>query len=125
MSEWEIAVQAAQSKKAEEIVVLDIGKVSSFTDTFVVCSGVNTRQNQAISDAIQTTLKQEGVRASGIEGFQNAEWILMDYGDFVVHVLSAEARRFYDLERLWKNAPRVPVPEASFSLWPAILQQEP
>ena len=113
MSEWEIAVQAAQSKKAEEIVVLDIGKVSSFTDTFVVCSGVNTRQNQAISDAIQTTLKQEGVRASGIEGFQNAEWILMDYGDFVVHVLSAEARSFYDLERLWKNAPRVPVPEAA------------
>ena len=113
MSEWEIAVQAAQSKKAEEIVVLDIGKVSSFTDTFVVCSGANTRQNQAISDAIQTTLKQEGVWASGIEGFQNAEWILMDYGDFVVHVLSAEARSFYDLERLWKNAPRVPVPEAA------------
>ncbi len=113
MSEWEIAVQAAQSKKAEDIVVLDIGKVSSFTDTFVVCSGSNTRQNQAISDAIQTTLKQEGVRAAGIEGFQNAEWILMDYGDFVVHVLSPEARKYYDLERLWRKAPRIPVPEAA------------
>lgn len=113
MSEWEIAVQAAQSKKAEDIVVLDIGKVSSFTDTFVVCSGSNTRQNQAISDEIQTTLKQEGVRVAGIEGFQNAEWILMDYGDFVVHVLSPEARKYYDLERLWKNAPRIPVPEAA------------
>ena len=113
MSEWEIAVQAAQSKKAEDIVVLDIGKVSSFTDTFVVCSGSNTRQNQAISDEIQTTLKQEGVRVAGIEGFQNAEWILMDYGDFVVHVLSPEARKYYDLERLWRNAPRIPVPEAA------------
>ncbi len=113
MSEWEIAVQAAQSKKAEDIVVLDIGKVSSFTDTFVVCSGSNTRQNQAISDEIQTTLKQEGVRAAGIEGFQNAEWILMDYGDFVVHVLSPEARKYYDLERLWRNAPRISVPEAA------------
>ena len=113
MSEWEIAVQAALSKKADDIVVLDIGKVSSFTDTFVVCSGSNTRQNQAISDEIRTTLKQEGVRAAGIEGFQNAEWILMDYGDFVVHVLSPEARKFYDLERLWRNAPRIPVPEAA------------
>ncbi len=113
MSEWEIAVQAAQSKKAEDIVVLDIGKVSSFTDTFVVCSGSNTRQNQAISDEIQTTLKQEGVRVAGIEGFQNAEWILMDYGDFVVHVLSPEARKYYDLERLWRKAPRIPVPEAA------------
>lgn len=113
MSEWEIAVQAAQSKKAEDIVVLDIGKVSSFTNTFVVCSGSNTRQNQAISDEIQTTLKQEGVRVAGIEGFQNAEWILMDYGDFIVHVLSPEARKYYDLERLWRNAPRIPVPEAA------------
>ena len=113
MSEWEIAVQAALSKKADDIVVLDIGKVSSFTDTFVVCSGSNTRQNQAISDEIQATLKREGVRAAGIEGFQNAEWILMDYGDFVVHVLSPEARKFYDLERLWRKAPRIPVPEAA------------
>ena len=105
MTEWEIAVQAAQEKQADDIVVLDIGQVSTFTDTFVVCSGGNTRQNQAISDAIQATLKQEGVRVVGVEGFRNAEWILMDYGDFVVHVLSREARKFYDLERLWKNAP--------------------
>ena len=113
MTEWEKAVQAAQEKQANDIVVLNIGQVSTFTDTFVVCSGGNNRQNQAISDAIQTTLRQEGVRAVGIEGFQNAEWILMDYGDFVVHVLSTEARKFYDLERLWKNAPRIPVPEAA------------
>ncbi len=113
MREWEVAVQAARSRKGEDIVVLDIAKASSFTDTFVICAGTNARQNQAISDAIETVLKKEGVRSIGIEGYQNAEWILMDYGDFVVHIFSAEARRFYDRERLWRNAPRLPIPEAA------------
>ncbi len=113
MSEWEVAVQAARSRKGEDIVVLDIAKISSFTDTFVICVGTNSRQNQAISDAIEMALKKEGVRPIGIEGHRNAEWILMDYGDFVVHIFSEESRRFYDLERLWRNAPRLPIPEAA------------
>ena len=113
MSEWEVAVQAARSRKGEDIVVLDIAKISSFTDTFVICAGTNTRQNQAISDAIEMALKKEGVRPIGIEGHRNAEWILMDYGDFVVHIFSEKSRRFYDLERLWRNAPRLPIPEAA------------
>ena len=113
MSEWEVAVQAARSRKGEDIVVLDIANISSFTDTFVICVGTNSRQNQAISDAIEMALKKEGVRPIGIEGHRNAEWILMDYGDFVVHIFSEESRRFYDLERLWRNAPRLPIPEAA------------
>ncbi len=113
MREWEVAVQAARSRKGEDIVVLDIAKVSTFTDTFVICAGTNPRQNQAVSDAIEMSLKKEGVRPIGIEGYQNAEWILMDYGDFVVHIFSAESRRFYDLERLWRKAPRLPIPEAA------------
>lgn len=113
MSEWEQAVQAAQSKKAEEIVILDIHAVSSFSDRFVICTGNNPRQVQAISDAIEMALKAEGVRPIGIEGYNAAEWILMDYGDFVIHIFVPETRKFYDLERLWKNAPRIPVPEAA------------
>ncbi len=113
MTEWEIAVQAAQSKKAEGIVALDISKVSSFADVFLVCSGSNTRQNQAISDAIQSELREAGLRPLGVEGYQNALWILLDYGDFVIHVLSPETRKLYDLERLWKHAPRIRLPEAA------------
>ena len=113
MTEWEIAVQAAQSRKAEDIVALDISEVSSIADVFIVCGGTNTRQNQAISDAIQSDLRDEGLRPLGIEGYQNAVWILLDYGDFVIHVLAPEARKLYDLERLWNNAPRIPVPEAA------------
>lgn len=113
MSEWEIAVQAAQSKKAEDIVALDISAVSSIADIFLICSGSNSRQNQAISDAIQSELRDAGLRALGVEGYQNAVWVLLDYGDFVIHVQSPEARKLYDLERLWNNAARIPVPEAA------------
>ena len=113
MADWEVAVRAAQSKKAEDIVVLDILAVSSFTDAFVICSGSNQRQVQSIADGIETELKAAGVRPIGIEGYSNGGWVLMDYGDFVVHILLPESRKFYDLERLWKNAPRIPVPEAA------------
>jgi ribosome-associated protein len=109
MSEWEIAVGAAQSRKAEDIVVLKIGPASSFTDFFVICTGTNPRQVQAIADSVEMALKSEGVRPIGIEGYQAAEWILLDYGDWVFHVFSPSARRFYDLERLWKNASRVAI----------------
>ena len=113
MAEWEIAVAAAQSRKADNLVVLSIKEISSFTDTFVLCTGFNSRQVQAISEAIEKALREEGVRAIGIEGRQNAEWVLMDYSDFIVHVFSKKAREFYDLERLWKRAPRIPVPDAA------------
>ena len=113
MTDWETAVGAAQERKATDLVVLDIKEVSTFTDTFVLCTGLNARQVQAISNAIEKALKEEGVRAIGIEGYQNAEWVLMDYGDFLVHIFSPQARDFYDLERLWKRAPRIPVPDAA------------
>ncbi len=113
MTEWEIAVQEARSKKAEDIVLLKIGPVNSFTDYFLICTGSNPRQCQAISDAIEITLKAEGVRPIGIEGYSSAEWILLDYGDFVVHIFSPQSRQFYALERLWKTATRVPLPNAN------------
>jgi ribosome-associated protein len=111
MSEWELAIQAAQSRKAEDIVLLKIGPVSSFTDYFLICTGTNPRQVQAIADSIEATLKAEGVRAIGIEGYRAAEWVLLDYGDFVVHVFSPQSREFYGLERLWKTAQRLPLPD--------------
>ena len=112
MSDWETAVHAAQSRKAEDILVLDIQAVSSFTDKFILCTGTNPKQVQAISDAIAQDVKREGSHALGVEGYANGEWILMDYGHLVVHVFSPVARDYYALERLWKRAPRVEVPEA-------------
>ncbi len=109
MEPWEVAVEAAQSKKAEDIAVLDLKEVASFTDTFVICSGLNPRQNQAISDEVEKQLKGEGLRAISIEGYQQAEWILMDYGYFIVHIFSRRARDYYELERLWRAARRVEV----------------
>lgn len=113
MPAWEIAVHAAQARKAEDIVVLDISVLSSFTDAFVLCTGRSQRQLQAIADAIEEDLRAEGWRPMGIEGRRNASWILMDYGDFVIHILTPEARKFYDIERLWRAAPHLFVAEAS------------
>ena len=111
MEAWRVAVEAAQSKKAEDISVLDLEEVASFTNYFVICNGLSTRQNQAISDEVERQLKLEGIRASSVEGYQQAEWILMDYGDFIVHIFSPRSRNYYELERLWKTARRVAVPE--------------
>lgn len=113
MHEWEVAVQAAQSKKAEQIVALDIKAVSSFTDTFVICNGSNTRQVQSISDAIEEALREHGLRPIGLEGYDHAGWILIDYGHLIIHIFLPEVREFYGLERLWKTAPRIPIPEAA------------
>jgi ribosome-associated protein len=112
MEAWQVAVGAAQSKKAEDISVLDLHAVASFTNRFVICHGLSSRQNQAISDEVERQLKNEGVRPVSIEGYQHAEWILMDYGDFIVHIFSRRARDYYDLERLWRTAPRIALPEA-------------
>ena len=102
------AINACQEKKAEEITILELEKGSgAFTDYFVVCSGTNPRQIQAISDEVEDRLKKAGMPPTHVEGYKQAEWVLLDYVDFVVHVFSEKSRRFYDLERLWKSAKRL------------------
>ena len=101
------AIQACLEKKAEELTILEMEKGSALTDYFVLCSGTNPRQVQAIVDEVELQLKKAGIRPNNIEGYNNAEWVLMDYVDFVVHVFSEKARKFYDLERLWKSAKRL------------------
>lgn len=105
-----MALEAAGDKKAIEIVVLDLREIASFTDYFLITSGANERQVQAISDGIVETLKKSGSPALRVEGYKTAEWILVDYGDFVVHIFDEKARRFYDLERLWRESKRVALP---------------
>lgn len=108
---------AAWEKKALDLTVLDLRDIASFTDFFVIATGTNKRQVQAISDEVVEQLKRHGTRAARVEGYQTAEWILVDYGDFVVHVFDDKARRFYDLERLWRESKRVDVsPEQLRSL---------
>jgi len=104
------ALHAAGEKKAIEPVVLDLREIASFTDYFVIVSGANERQVQAISDEIYESLKKAGHAAARVEGYKTAEWILLDYGDFVVHVFEQKARKFYDLERLWRESKRVELP---------------
>ena len=113
MEDWEVAVQAAQERKALDTIVLEIGQVSTFTEQFVICHGTNSRQVQAIADSVERGVKAQGRRPLRIEGYQNAEWVLLDYGDFVVHVFSRDKRYYYDLERLWKSAPKLPIPVAA------------
>ena len=101
-------IQACLEKKAEEISILEMEKGSgAFTDYFVLCSGTNPRQVQAIADEVELQLKKMGLRPTHVEGYNQAEWVLVDYVDFVVHVFSEKARKFYDLERLWKSAKRL------------------
>ena len=102
------AIRACLEKKAEEITILELEQGSgAFTDYFVVCSGSNPRQVQAIADEVETRLKKAGLWPNQIEGYKQAEWVLLDYFDFVVHVFSEKARKFYDLERLWKSSRRL------------------
>jgi len=102
------AIQACLEKKAEELSILEMEKGSgAFTDYFVLCSGTNPRQVQAISDEVELRLKRAGIYPNSIEGYKQAEWVLIDYVDFVVHIFSEKARKFYDLERLWKSAKRL------------------
>jgi ribosome-associated protein len=105
-----MALHAAGEKKAIDTVVLDLREIATFTDYFVIASGANQRQVQAISDEVTEKLKKAGTPAARVEGYQTAEWILLDYGDFVVHVFADKARRFYDLERLWREGKRVELP---------------
>jgi ribosome-associated protein len=107
----EAAIRAAQDRKALDMSILDLKNASSFTDFFVICSGTSTRHTQAICDGIVEKLKADGLAPTQVEGYSQAEWILLDYLNFVVHIFTDRARHFYDLERLWKTASRVPVPE--------------
>ncbi len=102
------AIAACQEKKAEQITILELEKGSgAFTDYFVVCSGTNPRQIQAIADEVELRLKRTGLYPAHVEGYRQAEWVLLDYVDFVVHVFAEHARRYYELERLWKSAKRL------------------
>ena len=101
--------KAIEDKKGEGLTVLDLRGISSFTDYFVICHGNNSRQNQAISDNVSQTLKKERhLTPAHVEGFENAEWILLDYLDFVVHVFSESARDYFKLEKLWSDAVKMP-----------------
>jgi ribosome-associated protein len=101
------AVAAAEDRKAVELRVLHLEKVSDFTDYFLICSGTSERQVQAIADSVQERMREERVRPLHVEGYNRGQWILLDYGDFVVHIFQEEPRRFYSLERLWGDAPDV------------------
>jgi ribosome-associated protein len=107
------AVEAAQDKKATGVIVLDLKKAAAFTDYFVICSAANPRQVQAIADSIEQSLKTHNQRPSLVEGYARAEWILLDYFDFVVHVFSKHARDFYGLDRLWGSATRIEYPDVA------------
>lgn len=107
-----MAVRAAESKKASDIRVLDLSGVTSFADYFVICTGANLKQVQAIADEVTLQLKKRNEQPINLEGYDQADWILADYGDLLVHVFSTKAREYYDLERLWRAARNVAVPEA-------------
>ncbi|MBY0497879.1 MAG: ribosome silencing factor [Cyanobacteria bacterium] len=109
----EAAIDAARDRKATGVVVLDLKKAGAFTDYFVICSASNPRQVQAIADAVEQSLKAQKQRPSLVEGYARAEWILLDYFDFVVHIFSKHARDFYGLDRLWGSATRIEYPDVA------------
>jgi ribosome-associated protein len=106
------AVEAAQDKQASDITVLKLTGVSAFADYFVLCSGQSGPQLQAIAEAIEDSLERQGMRLAHREGKSGAEWVLLDYGSIVIHIFGEGARRYYDLERLWRHAERFDVPPA-------------
>jgi ribosome-associated protein len=109
-----LAVKSIEEKKGEDVVILEMDRNSgAFTDYFVLCSGANPRQIQAIADDVQKQLSEAGQRPNSVEGYGQAEWVLLDYVDFVLHVFSERARKFYDLERLWKSARKLSVADLS------------
>ena len=108
-SELTLAITAALDKKAQDVVLLDLGKGSAFTDFFVIATGTSVRQVQAIADAVQAALGKVGVKPTLVEGQGRAEWVLIDYFDFVIHIFTPATRDFYGLERLWGDAVRVDV----------------
>ena len=109
--EVQLAIKCAADKKAFDIVALDLRSIASFTEFFIIATGANQRQVQAIADEINEQLKKQlSTRPVRIEGYNSADWVLLDYGDFVVHIFNGESREFYDLARLWRDARRVELP---------------
>jgi ribosome-associated protein len=106
-----LSVKAAVEKKATELVLLEMQGITSYTDYFLICSGKSDRQVQAIAQRIVEVLEEEGVHPLGLEGMSEGKWVLMDYGDVVIHVFLEPVRRFYDLEGLWIDAPRIDIEE--------------
>jgi len=103
------AIAAALDKKAEQLVVLDLTKSSAFTDFFVICTGTNRRQVQAIADAVEEAIGKRGTKPALVEGYERGDWVLLDYFDFIVHVFMPASREFYNLERLWGDAEKIEV----------------
>jgi ribosome-associated protein len=102
--------RAAIDKKAENVKLLDLSELSGFTDYFLVCSGTSDRQVQAIGEAVSNAMDVQGVQLLSAEGFQDGRWVLMDFGDVIVHIFLDALRDYYDLENLWKDAPKVKIP---------------
>lgn len=102
-----ISVKTCLDKKAEDIVLMDLSRMSSFTDIFLIMNGQSDRQNRAICRGIEEELKKQGIRPLSIVGTEKAEWILMDYGHFIVHIFSTRSRDFYSLEKLWGDCPKL------------------
>lgn len=111
-----LCANAALDKKAKKLVIIGVKEVSSFTDYFIVCSGTSDRQVQAITASVQEHMKKKGFLPIGVEGESNAKWVLMDYGDVIVHIFYEPIRDFYDIENLWADAPRMEVAENIFEL---------
>lgn len=111
-----LCINASLEKKAKNLIVLNVSKISAFADYFIICSGTSDRQVRAIAGAIQENLKKADILALGVEGDAAASWILLDYDDVIIHVFLESARAFYDLERLWSEAPQMAVPDDTVSL---------
>ncbi len=105
------AVEALREKKAGDLVLLDVREAASFTDYFLICTSHSRPQSNALADEVETRLRALGLAAVGREGSESGEWVLLDYLDFIIHIFQERARGFYDLERLWHAARRVPLPE--------------
>jgi ribosome-associated protein len=105
------AVEAALAKSADEVTVLDLREMGAFTEYFLLCTGFSSPQIQAIADEIDRRVAALGLRRAHREGYDKAEWVLLDYGEFVAHIFSEKARLYFDLERLWRAARRIPVAE--------------
>jgi len=112
VARWlDLAARSALDKKAFQLVALDVTPLTSLADAFLICSAGNERQVAAVAEEIRVRLKREGRIPLHVEGEGRAEWVLLDYGDLVIHVFTEERRAYYQLEKLWSEAPRVPLPE--------------
>jgi ribosome-associated protein len=110
--QFQLAIRCASEKKAVDMVALDLRNIASFTEFFLIATGANQRQVQAIADEISEQLKKQmSTRAIRIEGYSTGEWVLLDYGDFIIHIFNGEAREFYDLARLWRDAGKDELPQ--------------